>query len=322
MVSYLSIGQKLKSLRKSHNYTQKYLADKLDTTQQTIARWESGKATPSVKVLSDLTIIFGTSIDSLLGKDPLSKKVIFHHLEYICREDENIDYFWGHFGVLLNSRKHTYWFPITLEEESRIRNALDNMEDPPDHRWITVRTLNNRILAINPFKVNRIWLLDEAAGYPEDDWQIELDQYTGYPAEIYRSINEFTEKDPHEISQNFQSIIKGVLKELEENDIDLFDFLNDTKIHFVNGKCTSFFVTPHHLSHLLFLIDGDSPLGMIKLEDYGMQYPNYFPAEALSMIDMPQMEVLDEIKTELKEYEEEEEREIKKKASPKKTGKK
>jgi hypothetical protein len=54
----------------------------LKTTQQTIARCEAGKAEPNLSALQDLAMIFGTSVDDLLGKNPLSDKIASTSLHY------------------------------------------------------------------------------------------------------------------------------------------------------------------------------------------------------------------------------------------------
>jgi len=301
----LSFGQTLKSLRKTHNHTQKHLAEMLDTTQQTVARWESGKATPSAKVLGDLAIIYGTSIDSLLGKISYSGKVISNN-PFLYSSDANIDYFWGHLGVHLNSRQHTYWFPITGNEKTHAQRSLRNLEDSPDQKWITLHTLNNRILAVNPLKVNKIWLLDEAADQPDDDWIIERDQYGGYPEEIYRSLMKIVMREDLDVSDKFQLTINAVRKELNLNDDNLFEFLFNTQIHFMNGDCKSYSVDSEQLFDFLYYIDNDINHKVIQLDDQEGSPEIYYPADALSMIDMPRIEFLDVAKAIAKEYEEDE----------------
>jgi DNA-binding XRE family transcriptional regulator len=58
--------KKLAQLRKRFGMTQECLAELLKTTQQTVAKWESGTAEPDIATLRDLALIFGRSIDAIL----------------------------------------------------------------------------------------------------------------------------------------------------------------------------------------------------------------------------------------------------------------
>ena len=59
--------EKIKSLRKQRNLTQKQLADLADVAISVISAYESGNRYPSYEVLINLSHIFHVSIDYLLG---------------------------------------------------------------------------------------------------------------------------------------------------------------------------------------------------------------------------------------------------------------
>lgn len=61
------IPERLKSLRKEANISQKKLAAALKTSQQNIAYWENGDRTPKYDSLAKIADYFETSIDYLLG---------------------------------------------------------------------------------------------------------------------------------------------------------------------------------------------------------------------------------------------------------------
>ena len=46
--------------------TQKDMAEKLNISQQTVAKWESGKIEPSLKHMREIALLFSTSVDDLL----------------------------------------------------------------------------------------------------------------------------------------------------------------------------------------------------------------------------------------------------------------
>lgn len=62
-------GEKLKTLRKSNNLSQKELADKLNITKQAISFYELGKGDPSLNFIINIANYFNCSIDELLSKD-------------------------------------------------------------------------------------------------------------------------------------------------------------------------------------------------------------------------------------------------------------
>ena len=56
-------------LRQRHNMTQDQLAEKLAVTRQAVSRWENGESVPNPETLKQLSALFDTSINHLLG-DP------------------------------------------------------------------------------------------------------------------------------------------------------------------------------------------------------------------------------------------------------------
>jgi len=60
------IGKNIAFLRKSHNYTQESLADKLNLSPQAVSKWETGTGLPEASVLIALANLFGVSIDEII----------------------------------------------------------------------------------------------------------------------------------------------------------------------------------------------------------------------------------------------------------------
>ena len=59
---------RLKEIRKSKGITQVKLAIGLNTTQNTISRYENGKNEPGIRELIQIADYFNISIDYLLGR--------------------------------------------------------------------------------------------------------------------------------------------------------------------------------------------------------------------------------------------------------------
>ncbi|MFD1125102.1 helix-turn-helix domain-containing protein [Lentilactobacillus raoultii] len=67
----MDISDKLRQYRKQNNLTQKELADKLHLSRKTISGWENGRGYPDIKSITQLSEIFGVSVDDLLKDDNL-----------------------------------------------------------------------------------------------------------------------------------------------------------------------------------------------------------------------------------------------------------
>ncbi len=64
----MTTGETIKNLREKNGLTQDALAEQLYVTRQAVSRWENGETTPNVDTLSTLSLLFDTSINTLLGK--------------------------------------------------------------------------------------------------------------------------------------------------------------------------------------------------------------------------------------------------------------
>lgn len=65
----MELGDKLKSLRKEHNYSQNQLADKLYVTAQAISKWENNQSVPDIINLISLSDLYNVSLDYLIKSD-------------------------------------------------------------------------------------------------------------------------------------------------------------------------------------------------------------------------------------------------------------
>lgn len=59
-------GKLIAELRKKQGFTQQQLADKLNLSNKTISKWESGAGSPDIANLLDLAEVLGVSVDELL----------------------------------------------------------------------------------------------------------------------------------------------------------------------------------------------------------------------------------------------------------------
>ena len=61
------ISVNLKRLRKIHQYTQEKVAEKINVSRQSIAKWEQGETTPDIDSLIKLAKLYNVSLDHLVN---------------------------------------------------------------------------------------------------------------------------------------------------------------------------------------------------------------------------------------------------------------
>lgn len=66
----MTIGDKIKQLRKQNDLTQEKLADYLGVSYQAVSKWECGSSSPDISLIAPLTRLFHISADELLGLTP------------------------------------------------------------------------------------------------------------------------------------------------------------------------------------------------------------------------------------------------------------
>lgn len=80
----IKIGQFIKSLRKENSLTQREVAERLNVSEKTISKWETGNGMPEVSLMLPLCKLFEISINELLSGERLDEK------QYIEKEEENM----------------------------------------------------------------------------------------------------------------------------------------------------------------------------------------------------------------------------------------
>ena len=65
------LSEKLQELRRSKGLTQEELAEALYVSRTAVSKWESGRGTPSIDSLKELSRFFSVSIDELLSGEAL-----------------------------------------------------------------------------------------------------------------------------------------------------------------------------------------------------------------------------------------------------------
>lgn len=64
-----SFGKRFQELRKEKKMTQEEVAERLNISSQAVSKWENDISYPDISLLVEIANMFGTSVDTLLGKD-------------------------------------------------------------------------------------------------------------------------------------------------------------------------------------------------------------------------------------------------------------
>ena len=73
----MTLGQRIKSLRKQENITQERLAELLSVSPQAVSRWETDVAMPDISLLPALANLFRVSTDYILGMEDYQKNTVY-----------------------------------------------------------------------------------------------------------------------------------------------------------------------------------------------------------------------------------------------------
>jgi transcriptional regulator with XRE-family HTH domain len=281
--------ERLRALRQGFKLTQGQVAERLGTTQQTVARWESGKTEPGIAALKDLAVLYGTSVDDLLGHNPMvgnSQALVTNH--YLPSNDHA---FWGHVGLQLPGEQRSRWYPITWVEANRIMLHMAN--PTADTAWVTVETLNNRWLAFDLHAMKRIALLDDDASQPEDDWELGWDSYQGHPMEIYRALAEwFYLEDPPDCSDAFRQRVEDIIADDNLTEEDVVRYVLDTIVHFKDGTSRQLATDDDALGMLAALLPMAAP-PVLDLSARQNGAYHFVPADTVRLLDVPLHRIVD-----------------------------
>ena len=80
----VKIGQFIKTMRKEKSLTQRELAEKLNISEKTVSKWETGSGMPEVSLMLPLCKILDISVNELLSGERLDEK------QYHEKAEENI----------------------------------------------------------------------------------------------------------------------------------------------------------------------------------------------------------------------------------------
>lgn len=292
----------IKKFRVSFGYTQKELASMLKTTQQSLARWEKGESEPKQAVLKSMALLFSTTIDDLLGENPINNVPVSNHY-YIFGESHGIDGYWGYIGILLKGQQKYQWFPITKQTSCGLYDLLKIYQaDRTNQPFISVHTLNNRVLWLNLKKIAGISLLDDGAmGMQDDEWVLTWDNDRGYPGEVYNALEDSLYEDLDGISESFKEIAVHLIKEHNFNEDDIREKVCNTDVYYSDGKVENISVNEEYLWDIEWYISGGYDFNNAFLNLSSSDIDRFKNIDNIDFISAPQHLIRKEALIDMKE---------------------
>lgn len=297
---------KIKQLREAKKLTQANLAKRLNTTQQTIQRWETGKTNVSSDSLKELAIVLDCSVDELLGIAEYSRT---RYSTWFLSESEKevrqklIGYYGG---VYLKMQKipQPKDYPIDDIAAQAIEGYFPEIDRGGiDFDWIYFETLNNKIIFVNLKALKSAKMYTdhyEAApsfSHPEvyrfiTNWDVDELQNGTTAVEIAKHNN---------ISEDFAEKVIGVISNYEKTEEDKWCRISfeSVKIYWLDGEQESCILDKRlwwTISDLITLCDdptihsenNETYSGTIFIEKNDYQdYREFFNLDNIALIEVP-----------------------------------
>ncbi|MER9775536.1 helix-turn-helix domain-containing protein [Mesorhizobium sp. M0220] len=192
----------MRELRVRLGMTQKDLAEQMATTQQTVARWETGKTQLNVEQIKDLCLTLKCTVEELLG---WKIDVEEWRTSPFAIADAETRYGTLRIKTTVGSRQ----YPIDEKARESILRQLKELHNlrrnNTSRPWLYCWSLDNKILLINPQYVRTIELIG-------DDVE-EMPEY--YHPEIYRALDDW---DKGEISGKLKKECDAIIAEMGDQE--------------------------------------------------------------------------------------------------------
>ena len=141
----MTLGQKIKDLRKKANITQEELAEKIGVSRQIVTKWENDSGLPDIENLKNIASLFNISIDELLnykkeliGEVILEERYSLNGIKKIgkarCKEEQYIINKFPNATSIYslmrkkkwNWKKSLFWFLVEAAYSPEMDDLIDN----------------------------------------------------------------------------------------------------------------------------------------------------------------------------------------------------
>lgn len=145
----MTIGSKIKELRKKNDMTQEKLADYLGVSYQAVSKWECELSSPDLSLIPPLTRLFKVSADELFGllpeeSDPRREYFDSEYFEFGKKEDKVADYELAKQAVAEypDDFRYLFWLAVAQEQAAIVTMNVDEDRDA----WIHEIEESNKYL--------------------------------------------------------------------------------------------------------------------------------------------------------------------------------
>lgn len=180
-------GSKLKELRVAAGLSQKALALQSETTQQSVARWESGKAEPSGTAILKLSEALGVSVKAIsegAARGGASAQVGVYRA---VLSGDGVNAPWGTARIRFEGISASFDFPIDEWNESLLRDEFREFVESGDETF-RFESADGRLVAFKVRELLSVELIsDDVEGMPSinrDSSQVEVLFADGSKAQV------------------------------------------------------------------------------------------------------------------------------------------
>ncbi|NBK21428.1 MAG: XRE family transcriptional regulator [Spirochaetia bacterium] len=292
---------KIKEFRTQLRLTQKDLATLMNTTQQTIGRWENGTSEPSLSNLRDLAYKLGTTTSAILGEPFASTQSSHYHLMF-KKEKDGLDGFWGNVGVLPAHRSKSIWYPITLE------NVCDASQKIGEGEPFMFESLNNKLVFVNPDQVKRLVTLDDAADAFPNDWEVSWLEFGYESPEIFDALEIYlhetywglTEDPENSLSDDLRSVVKKMVEEHKLDEEAILQLTSGIRIFYSDGSMETYTLSDFSSVAALYMeLELNFIPPTVVIDD---EFTISLPMASISVIEFPLAKVKEAMKEDLEDF--------------------
>lgn len=168
----ITIGKKIRSLRKRNGRTQEALADALGVTSQAVSRWEAGGSYPDIEIVPSIANYFGITIDELFG--------------YECERDKKIDTIIEKIDSIgIKARDDDEWV------EECVSILREGLAEFPQNKKLMI-TLADTLLEAG-WRRHKEWLYYDDEGYIQHNYDVhKKNQYWSEAVKLCEKLVDIT----------------------------------------------------------------------------------------------------------------------------------
>ncbi|MCU0569796.1 MAG: helix-turn-helix transcriptional regulator [Oculatellaceae cyanobacterium Prado106] len=210
----------LKQRRAEAGLTQQQLAEGLGTTQQTIARWETGKTAIPSPVLKDLAIILNCTIEDILGTSTKRRSFYGRALTKQLKSRPEAVNLYGGLRLTIEGVGEQLEFPIDEETYKFVDRFFSDSLEKEKPEWLFLDTMDNWLLLINLKRLTSLETYDDDA---------QASPLFDHP-EVYKALTSRLELEEQELSESLLNYCQEKTNEFEDRE-ESWSYYNEAQIY-------------------------------------------------------------------------------------------